>query len=72
MGDNNGKTPFIPEALVDWLDARFPDRCPDPSDSDRAIWCKTGARQVVDMLRAISRQQVDEGPDAEIYQLLNR
>jgi hypothetical protein len=68
----NEKTPYVPEALVDWLDARFPDRCPDPSDSDRAIWMKAGALSVVDAMRAVVRQQADEGADGEIYQLLNR
>jgi hypothetical protein len=69
----NEKTPYVPEELVDWLDARFPDRCPDPSDSDREIWAKAGARRVVDTLRAMLRNQDQQAdPEAGIYSLLNR
>ena len=42
--------PTVPEALLRELDRRFPERCPDPKDSDREIWIEVGRRQVVRFL----------------------
>jgi hypothetical protein len=44
--------PAVPEVLLKELERRFPDRCPDPKLTDREIWMKVGAVQVVRFLRA--------------------
>jgi len=41
------RIPTPDRALVEALDQLYPDRCPDPRDSDREIWIKVGQRQVV-------------------------
>jgi hypothetical protein len=45
-----GPAPAIDPELVYWLNKLFPDRCPDPNDSEREVWIKAGARRVVDKL----------------------
>jgi hypothetical protein len=49
--------PPIDPATVEWLDALFPERCPDPADSERAVWMAVGARQVVRKIRSIMEAQ---------------
>ncbi|OHB39596.1 MAG: hypothetical protein A2882_16310 [Phenylobacterium sp. RIFCSPHIGHO2_01_FULL_70_10] len=53
------RTPHVTEALVKDLEARFPDRCPDPKMSDREVWMAVGAVKVVRYLRSVleDRQQ---------------
>lgn len=53
------RTPTPSEALVRDLEQRFPDRCPDPKQSDREIWMAVGAAKVVRYLRSVleDRQQ---------------
>lgn len=43
--------PVVPKDLLEALEDRFPERCPDPSWSDREIWMRVGARQVIRFLR---------------------
>lgn len=52
--------PPIDEALLKKLDEVYPEKCPDPDDSDRAIWLAVGARQVVRMLWAVYLEQQNE------------
>jgi len=47
------RTPIPSEALVKDLEARFPDRCPDPKLTDREVWMEAGAAQVGRYLRAV-------------------
>lgn len=49
--------PVIPKDLLDALDKRFPERCPDPSWSDREVWVRVGERQVVRFLKRMFDQQ---------------
>lgn len=44
------KIPILDRVLVECLDERFPERCPDPEWSDREVWMYTGRRQVVSFL----------------------
>lgn len=48
------------DRLIDLLDERFPERCPDPGDSERSIWIAVGARQVVRMLRSLQQQRDED------------
>ncbi len=44
------KVRAISQHLVDDLNALYPDRSPDPEDSDREVWMKAGERRVVRFL----------------------
>lgn len=50
--------PHIPEDLVEYLEATYPDQVPTPDDLDRMIWMKVGQVELVRMLRMhMERQQ---------------
>lgn len=49
--------PPIEEALLKKLDQVFPEKCPDPHDSERRIWLDVGARSVVRTLHAVYLEQ---------------
>jgi hypothetical protein len=35
------------QALIQWLNDLYPERCPNPDHSEREIWMKAGERRVV-------------------------
>ena len=43
--------------FLEFLDSIYPDRCPNPSMSDRDIWIKVGQRSVVNYLKSIMDDQ---------------
>ncbi|MBU4567005.1 MAG: hypothetical protein KKE29_19995 [Proteobacteria bacterium] len=45
------RIPTPDPALVEALDRLYPDKCPDPKDSERQIWIKVGQRSVVRKLQ---------------------
>lgn len=47
----------VPMALLEWLKFRFPDRAPNPDDSDREVWMKAGNVEVVRHLQSLVDQQ---------------
>jgi hypothetical protein len=49
--------PLIPEDLLEALEKRFPDRCPDPQWSERRIWIEVGKREVVKFLKRTFAEQ---------------
>jgi hypothetical protein len=49
--------PLISQELIDYLDAQFPDKCPNISDSKRKIWVGVGASLVVKHLQRIKEDQ---------------
>lgn len=51
------KTPYIDEKLVEFLEEHYPDRCPEPDDTDREIWMNRGAVGVVRHLRRLFTEQ---------------
>lgn len=51
--------PPLSPALIDALDKRFPERCPDPQWSDREVWRKVGQREVVRFLKQELENQSD-------------
>ncbi len=53
----NERTPYIDPAIPAWLAKFFPDKCPDESDTGRAIWMAVGAARVVKKLRATVETQ---------------
>ena len=52
--------PFIPVELLEYLERAYPDRAPDPSDSERMIWMKAGQVDLVRKLRSHYTRQTDE------------
>jgi hypothetical protein len=53
---DNETFPLDPD-FIHFLDRRFPERCPDPRDTDREVWMKAGERRVVAWLLSLLRQQ---------------
>ena len=51
------KIPFITDELLDYLQRIYPDRCPEPTQSERDIWISRGAVGVVRHLSAIHKEQ---------------
>lgn len=37
-------------ALIEWLNALYPEKCPNPEDTEREVWMKAGERRVVNQL----------------------
>lgn len=52
--------PPVDEPLVRKLEKLIPEKCPEPTDSERDIWIYVGRRQVVRMLRSVYLEQQDE------------
>jgi len=44
------KIPTVDETLIEALNERVPERCPDPSWSEREIWIYAGKRELVKLL----------------------
>ncbi len=57
---SNLKKPNVPLELLQWLQAKFPDRAPSRDDSERHIWIKVGHIEVIQHLEKMYREQ--EGP----------
>lgn len=51
------RLPVIDEALLDYLERMFPDRCPNIEDDENTVWFKAGAASVARHLRAVYEQQ---------------
>lgn len=49
--------PPIPKDLLDALDSKFPERCPEVSWSDREVWVRTGERLVIRYLKRVYEEQ---------------
>lgn len=49
--------PEVSKALLDALDKRFPDRCPNEGMNDREIWMEVGCRRVVRFLQSVYQEQ---------------
>lgn len=55
--------PYVPPELVQKLATLFPNRCPEPTMSDREIWMAAGAAQVVALLqRHLNDQSPHDAP----------
>lgn len=53
------EAPIITQELIDYLDHKFPDQCPNISDSERKIWTDTGASLVIKHLQRVKEDQED-------------
>jgi len=50
-------TPFIEDGLLQYLERLYPDRSPEPDDTERKIWMNRGAAGVVRHLRMLHTEQ---------------
>jgi hypothetical protein len=57
--------PVLSDDLLTELDHDFPHRCPEPTDSEREIWMKAGARRLIDSL--LARQSIHTGKLPDVY-----
>lgn len=54
------ETPRIPREVAEYLNRIFPERSPDPKDSEREVWMKAGERRVViHLLTKLQAQEQD-------------
>jgi hypothetical protein len=54
------KAPAVGQDLVDWLDAQFPEKLPDPASSEAMLHDllrRQGQREVVNHLRSLVARQ---------------
>ena len=56
-----GDLPPIQKELLEALEALFPDRCPDESMTDRAVWIAAGGVKVVRKIRNEYERQNKNG-----------
>ena len=49
--------PPITQELIDYLDDKFPDKCPRITFTDRQIWVAAGSSDVVKHLRRVKDEQ---------------
>lgn len=54
------KLPVLSVDLITELNKDFPERSPDPNDTEREIWMKAGERRVVNMLLSRVKQLEEE------------
>jgi hypothetical protein len=55
------KAPPISQALLDYLDKTFPDKCPGEEVADRQVWINVGSVRVVRHLRSVHNRQRSAG-----------
>lgn len=54
-------TPPLDQVTIDFLDRIYPERSPDPKDSEREIWMKAGERRLVrHLLNLLQKQESEE------------
>ena len=52
--------PALSKNLIDKLDKLFPDKCADLTDDARMVWHKSGQRSVINYLRQIYDEQLQD------------
>ena len=59
------EVPYLSKDLIEMLDQKYPDRCPNPKDTDREIWMKAGERRLVnELLISLKREDPKKGDSA--------
>jgi hypothetical protein len=53
------RIPPLGKDLIQALDERIPERCPDPTWSEREIWMYSGKRELVNFLIKELKEQED-------------
>ena len=52
--------PALSKDLIDKLDKLYPDKCPLLTDEDRMVWYKSGQRSVINYLKNIYDEQLQD------------
>jgi len=60
MMNNEIVLPALSKDLIDKLDKLYPDKCPLLTDDDRMVWFKVGQRSVINYLRQIYDEQLQD------------
>lgn len=54
--DDIASITFASSELVDLLEAMYPERSPEPEESERELWMRAGERRLVRKLRELRSQ----------------
>jgi len=52
--------PALSKDLIDKLDKLYPDKCPLLTDEERMVWYKSGQRSVINYLKNIYDEQLQD------------
>jgi hypothetical protein len=52
--------PALSKDLIDKLDKLYPDKCPLLTDEERMVWYKAGQRSVINYLKNIYDEQLQD------------
>lgn len=55
----NNSPPMFSKEQIDYLNNLYPERSPDPKQTDREIWIAVGSRQVVRHLNSVFERQLE-------------
>jgi len=61
-----GAPPLDP-ALIGWLDAAYPERCPRSHMSERDIWMEAGARHLINRLISLHNKQTERSSATDVH-----
>jgi len=59
MKPSDPPIPYFTKEQIDFLNTRYPERCPEPAATDREIWMQVGQRQVVRLINRLYQEQVE-------------
>jgi hypothetical protein len=54
------RLPPVDPQLVEWLEAKWPNRVPDIDEADREIWAAVGRQEVIAYIKGIANKTVKE------------
>lgn len=54
------RLPSVSQELLDYLNTQYPERCPDPTWSERDIWMRVGERRLVRKLIDTFKTQIED------------
>lgn len=60
--------PPVDPKLIEWLEARYPNRVPDLADSEREVWAKVGEQRVISTLKQVIAKVIKENLRGQPHQ----
>lgn len=61
------KPPYVEQALIDYLNLIYPDRCPSLKLSDREVWWASGERNVVRHIISLMEAQNEQAAQQKVF-----
>ncbi len=58
----------IDKSLIDYLEKKFPDQCPDIKDEEKVVWFKSGQSSVVKHLKVLHEDNQKNILDKKLIQ----